>query len=116
MTGKFEIAADDDLNDNVREELRSVMKGQKNISRLIDDSHKRFVIHEIEIPEPDVAAIRKTSGLSQSEFAKSTGVALGTLQGWEQGRRKPRGAARVLLALIAKRPGIVQDELQKISP
>jgi DNA-binding transcriptional regulator YiaG len=32
--------------------------------------------------------------------------------GWEQGRRRPEGAARVLLALIAKRPRIVQDELR----
>ena len=30
---------------------------------------------------------------------------------WEQGRRRPEGSARVLLALIEKRPTIVQDEL-----
>jgi putative transcriptional regulator len=36
---------------------------------------------------------------------------LGTLQGWEQGRRRPEGPARVLLALIDKRPGIVREEL-----
>ncbi len=34
----------------------------------------------------------------------------GTLNNWEQGRR-PEGPARVLLALIDKRPSIVQDEL-----
>jgi putative transcriptional regulator len=68
-------------------------------------------VHEVRVPAPDVAAIRAKTGLSQSAFAKSIGVALGTLQGWEQGRRRPDGPARVLLALIDRRPGIVQDEL-----
>lgn len=71
-------------------------------------------VHQIEVPEPDVAAIRARAGLSQAEFARSIGVAVGTLRGWEQGRRKPDGPARVLLALIEKRPNIVQDALTSI--
>ena len=70
-----------------------------------------FAVHEIEAPEPDVAAIRSKTGLSQPAFAKSIGVPLGTLKNWEQGRRRPEGSARVLLALIEKRPSIVQEEL-----
>ena len=69
-------------------------------------------VHKVEVPEPDVAAIRASTGLSQDKFAKSIGVAVGTLRGWEQGRRRPDGPARVLLALIEKRPRIVQEELQ----
>jgi len=72
-------------------------------------------IHTFDLPKPNVAEIRKKSGLTQKQFAKTINVALGTLQGWEQGRRSPKGAARVLLALIAKRPSIVQEELQKIA-
>jgi putative transcriptional regulator len=68
-------------------------------------------IHEVRVDAPDVAAIRAKTGLSQALFAKSIGVAVGTLQGWEQGRRRPDGPARVLLALIDKRPAIVQKEL-----
>ena len=68
-------------------------------------------VHRIAVKTPDVTAIRKKSGLSQAQFAKSIGVPLGTLQGWEQGRRRPVGPARVLLALIEKRPSIVRDEL-----
>lgn len=34
---------------------------------------------------------RARSKLSQSKFAKQLGVPLGTLQGWEQGRREPQG-------------------------
>lgn len=69
-------------------------------------------VHKVEVPEPDVAAIRARAGLSQAEFARSIGVAVGTVRGWEQGRRRPEGPARVLLALIEKRPSIVQEELR----
>lgn len=69
-------------------------------------------IHQVKVADPDVAAIRASAGLSQAEFASSIGVAIGTLRGWEQGRRRPDGPARVLLALIEKRPQIVQDELR----
>jgi putative transcriptional regulator len=40
-----------------------------------------------------VVAVRMQSGLSQSLFAKLLGVSVRTLQEWEQGRRKPSGAA-----------------------
>ena len=73
----------------------------------------KSVVHNIEVPEPDVAAIRAQSGLSQNAFARSIGVAVGTLRGWEQGRRRPEGPARVLLALIAKRPSIVRELVGK---
>tara|TARA_R110000850_G_scaffold64116_4_gene144312 strand:+ start:1090 stop:1383 length:294 start_codon:yes stop_codon:yes gene_type:complete len=69
-------------------------------------------VHQVNVLEPDVAAIRARAGLSQVEFARSIGVAVGTLRGWELGRRRPVGPARVLLALIEKRPRIVQDELR----
>lgn len=68
-------------------------------------------VHEIELPEPDVQAIRARTGLSQTEFARSIGVKKGTLLNWEQRRRSPDGPARVLLALIARDPQIVQRTL-----
>ena len=69
------------------------------------------VVHDVAVDDPNVAAIREKPGLSQPEFAASISVSLGTLRGWEQGRRRPTGPARVLLALIDKRPTIVRDEL-----
>ena len=68
-------------------------------------------IHEIDIPDADVQAIRARTGLSQAEFAKSIGVKKSTLLNWEQQRRSPDGPARVLLALIDRDPGIVQRTL-----
>jgi putative transcriptional regulator len=70
------------------------------------------VVHRIEVPNPpDVKAIRARTGLSQADFARSIGVKKATLLNWEQERRVPDGPARVLLALIAKEPGIVQRVL-----
>lgn len=48
----------------------------------------------------DVRAIRAKTGLSQDEFADRYGIRVSTLRDWEQGRRKPTGAARILLLVI----------------
>ena len=69
-------------------------------------------VHKIEVPAIDVAAIRASRGLSQSAFARSIGVAKGTLLNWEHGRRHPTGPAQVLLAMIAKKPSLVSDLLR----
>ena len=61
--------------------------------------------------EVDVAAIRKATDLSQDVFASRIGVAVGTLRNWEQGRRRPEGPARVLLALLERNPRLVEETL-----
>lgn len=61
--------------------------------------------------ELDVKVIRNQLHISQSVFAKFFGISLRTLQDWEQGRRHPKGPARILLVLIAHKPKWVQDAL-----
>jgi putative transcriptional regulator len=69
------------------------------------------IVHTIDVPVVDVAGIRAQTGLSQSAFAKSIGVAKATLLNWEHGRRRPTGPAQVLLAMIARRPSVVKELL-----
>lgn len=69
-------------------------------------------VHHIAVPVVDVAKIRARTGLSQGEFARSIGVAKGTLLNWEHGRRRPTGPAQVLLAMIDRKPSLVADLLR----
>ena len=61
------------------------------------------------IPVPDIKSIRKGTGLSQTEFAVLLGVSVRTLQDWEQHRRAPTGAARTLLMIAHKHPGVLLE-------
>ncbi len=54
-----------------------------------------------------VAEARRQTGLSQSQFATLMGVSVRTLQGWEQGRKQPSGAARTLIAIASTNPKAV---------
>ena len=62
-------------------------------------------------PAIDIASIRKQTGATQDLFARQIGVSIATLRNWEQGRRQPEGPARVLLAMLARDPGIVARTL-----
>jgi len=59
---------------------------------------KATVVHSLAIEA------RQRTGLSQSQFARLLGVSVRTLQGWEQGRKQPTGAARTLLAIARRNP------------
>jgi putative transcriptional regulator len=53
--------------------------------------------------------VRAKVGMSQSGFAKLLGVSVRTLQEWEQGRRKPSGAAQTLLTIALKHPEVLRE-------
>ncbi len=59
----------------------------------------------------DVRTIRQRLGLSQQRFAARFGFSVETIRNYEQGHRKPRGAARVLLQIIAGEPDAVTRAL-----
>lgn len=59
---------------------------------------------KLEVVASPVAQARQGTGLSQSQFAALMGVSVRTLQGWEQGRKQPSGAARTLIRIASTNP------------
>ena len=57
----------------------------------------------------EVVAIRLKTGLSQAQFAAALKISPRTLQQWEQGRRRPSGAAETLLRIIARHPEVLRE-------
>jgi putative transcriptional regulator len=60
--------------------------------------------------EKTIAATRTRLRLSQIKFAELLGISVKTLHNWEQGRRKPTGAARVLLRVASRHPDVGVEE------
>ena len=58
-----------------------------------------------------VRNIRLKLHASQVKFANMIGVSIGTLQNWEQGRRRPEGPALALLKIVEADPEIVMKAL-----
>ena len=85
---------------------RKELKITVTCSGVINPNARRY--HR-ELASVDVRAIRQRTGLSQSDFAASIHVPEGTLINWEQGRRQPSGPAKVLLALLSKKPNVVME-------
>lgn len=93
----------DDMFNELLESVReggAILRGEKEASRT-------FVFES-----PDVRDIRERYQLSQSEFATFLGISVKTVQNWEQGRRHPRGTARVLLQVAAKHPEVVWNVVE----
>jgi putative transcriptional regulator len=91
--------ADESKRDIGREILEGILEIQSGGGR-------RFVVEV-----PPIAATRQKFGVSQAQFARLLGVSRRTLQEWEQGRRKPSGAAQSLLILADKRPEVLREVL-----
>ncbi len=91
--------------------FNTIMQGLEEAEAYVRGDSSGYGVHEVEVDEPDVRAIRASTGLSQNMFALSIGVAPSTIKNWEQGRRRPHGPARVLLALVEADPRIIQNRL-----
>ncbi|MCZ8133480.1 MAG: helix-turn-helix domain-containing protein, partial [Rhodobacteraceae bacterium] len=76
------------------EAFNRIMQGLKEAEAYLNGHTEGSITHHIEVPTPDVRAIRASTGLSQAAFARSIGVSKGTLLNWEQNRRRPDGPAR----------------------
>jgi putative transcriptional regulator len=90
-----------DLNAELLESIRQMHAGE--VGRVCVVSRDGKVI------ESPVAKARLVSRLSQSQFAALMGVSVRTLQDWEQGRRKPSGAAQTLLRVAIAHPDVLRE-------
>ncbi len=68
--------------------------------------------HDILLSSIDVQEARDQLQLTQKQFATTFGVSIATLRNWEQKRRLPTGASKVLLKIIQKEPEIVKRVLR----
>ena len=88
---------------------KSILKGAREALEYSKGKDTGFKVH---IPaEIDVKSIRTKLHLNQREFAQQFGLTVDAVRNWEQHRRTPEGAARVLLTLIDKIPEDVQKAL-----
>ena len=62
----------------------------------------------------DVRSIRAQAKHTQESFARTYGFSVSAVRDWEQGRRQPERAARILLAMIAEEPDTVQRVMERI--
>lgn len=56
-----------------------------------------------------ITETRQKMNLSQPKFAEKLGISVNTLRSWEQGLRKPSGAAKTLLDLLSRKPELIHE-------
>ncbi len=79
------------------EEVLAHVRGETPLPcRIVDDPAAEHIV-----------ALRKRMKLSRQKFADRFGLDARAIQDWEQGRRVPDRAARVLLTVIARDPEAV---------
>lgn len=95
LTGRAlaEFEAERDIWQEVLDGVREIKAGGGKRSRVQPTSH--------------LVQVRLSSGLSQAQFAAALGASKRTLEQWEQGRRKPSGAARTLLKIVKRHPEVL---------
>ena len=87
------------MNEDVFAELIESVREAGRIRRGEQAAARETVIKDV-----DVAALRKSLGYSQGDFAALLRMSVDTIQNYEQGRRKPQGAARALLKIVEEIP------------
>lgn len=82
-------------------------EAKRNLAAELLQSVREMKAGQTHVVSSPAIEARKKTGLSQSQFAALIGVSVRTLQGWEQGRKQPSGAARTLLAIASTNPKAV---------
>ncbi len=97
-------------------------KKRTKVGREVEEALGEVLAHvrgEVDLPcrivdDPSaerILALRKRMKLSRQKFADRFGLDARAVQDWEQGRRLPDRAARVLLTVIERDPKAVERAL-----
>ncbi|HEY7306272.1 MAG TPA: type II toxin-antitoxin system MqsA family antitoxin [Bryobacteraceae bacterium] len=92
---------------------QSILRGVEEAIQYARGEDPGVKVHSFSIPQVDVKQVRERMQLTQIEFAERFGFPIATLRNWEQGRRDPELSARILLAVIAKRPDVIEEILAR---
>jgi putative transcriptional regulator len=82
---------------------------QKDLLNSVRQMKAGKVARKTQVALSPIAEARNRLGMSQAELASLMGVSTRTLQDWEQGRRKPTGAAQTLLRVAIAHPEALLD-------
>ena len=85
--------------------FESIQKGLMEAIEFAEGNTKGATVHKFDAV--DVKEVRHNVDMTQTEFASTFGISLGTLRHWERGDRTPSGPALVLLNVLAKEPQAV---------
>ena len=81
-----------------------VYEAKRDLAAELLESVRQMKAGKTKVVLSSATEARERTGMSQSQFATLLGVSVRTLQGWEQGRKQPSGAARTLLAIAHTNP------------
>lgn len=85
-----------------------VEKFEKDLLQSVKQMRRGQAARVTKVKLTPAAEARASIGMSQQDFAELLGVSARTLQDWEQGRREPTGAARMLLKVAVKHPKVLR--------
>jgi len=94
------------MSDEMFGELKQSVKEAVLIEKGKTKPSRVFTLNPLDISE-----IRNRINKTQEEFAAMLNVSVGTLRNWEQGRRRPAGAALSLLKVVSADPRYVEKVL-----
>lgn len=88
---------------------KEIEQFQKDLLKSVRQMKAGKAARKTQVALSPIAEARSRLGMSQSELADLMGVSTRTLQDWEQGRRKPTGAAQTLLRVAIAHPEALLD-------
>lgn len=96
------------------EDFNRIMAGLEEAKAIVAGTAApgSYRLRQVRVPEVvDVKAIRARTGLSQVSFANRYGFSAGAVRDWEQKRKPPEKANRLLLTIIDRRPEVIEEML-----